>query len=345
MTQLLIFIVLTAVGYGMGYFTGINPTTAVWFDPFTAFALTLGLYNSVVGIDLGAVRDHKLTAAIVVTVAVPVQIIVTGLIMYLIYPQPVSWLIAVAITQIDPLSVDTLLRGKESMSDQAKGLLRIWASFDDPVTVLFGFLILFPIVTGQSASSAGFDGLSLFLYIVLNTVPALVVWLAQRYTSLLRNRWVATAVLVALLALAFFTRSYLLAALLGLILRPLPENFLSRTAVLLYYSILIIVGMGLFAHHADLASGIRLGALLAIVAYFVIQPVSTIVVFNGRVNDVFRIAYAQQNGLTTLLMGTAFQALGIDVLYILLPAIILVNFFNLAINKIYTYKEARGLIW
>lgn len=350
MRQLLIFIGLTVLGYVAGLLTNINPieveiagTNA--FAPFAAFALTIGLYSSVVGIDLSAIVSRRTTAIIVVTVAVPMQILATGAVMYLIYPVGLSFLIAVAITQIDPLSVDTLLQDKESMSDEAKGLLRIWASFDDPVTVLFGFLILLPLITGTSPATTGFDALGIALYIGLNTVPALLVWLLQRYTKILDNTAVALLLLIGLLTLAFFTQSYLLAAILGLILRPLPDNYLTSTTAILYYIIVFVVGMAIFSHNEDLGVGIRLGAILALVEFFIIQPLTALIVFNGTVNDVFRIAFAQQNGLTTLLMGIAFQTLGIDVLYILLPAIVIVNVLNLVVNRIYSWKESRGLLY
>ncbi len=349
MRQLLIFITLTVIGYITGIFTNINPIEVQLggieiFAPFAGLALVIGLYSSVVGIDLNAIANRKLTAVIVVTIAVPLQILATGAVMYLIYPVGVSFLLAVAMTQIDPLSVDTLLEDKESMSPEAKGLLRIWASFDDPVTVLFGFLILLPLITGTSPSTTGFDTLGVILYVALNTLPALAVWLLQKYTPLFSYRLVGLLVLIGLLTLAFFTQSYLLAAILGLILRPLPDNYLHNTTTLLYYTIVFVVGMAIYSHNQDLADGIRIGAILAIVEFFVIQPLTALIVFNGTVNDVFRIAYAQQNGLTTLLMGIAFQTLGVDVLYILLPGIVIVNILNLTVNKIYSWKEARGYI-
>jgi hypothetical protein len=341
MRQLAIFLALTAVGWVAGYFTNINPIEETFFPTFAAFALTLGLYGSVAGIDLEAIRSRRFVAIIVITVAVPLQILVAGGLMYLIYPVGISFLLAVALTQIDPLSVDTLLKDKERMSNEAKGLLRVWASFDDPVTVLFGFLILLPLVTGQTAASAGFGTSELVLYLLLNTIPALLIWLVKRYTAVLDNQIMAIIVLVAVLALAFTTQSYLLAAIVGLLLHPIPNEYLTAVISVFYYFIVFIVGMSIFSYGVDL----RLGFLIAIVEFWVIQPATTLLVFNGKTHDVLRIAFAQQNGLTTLLMGIAFQSLGIPVLHILLPGIVFVNLFNLIVNRIYTYKEQNGLIY
>ena len=341
MRQLASFLALTAVGWVAGYVTNINPIEETFFPTFAAFALTLGLYGSVAGIELEAIRNQRLVALIVVTVAVPLQILAAGGLMYLIYPAGISFLIAVALTQIDPLSVDTLLKDKEKMSDEAKGLLRVWASFDDPITVLFGFLILLPLVTEQTAASAGFDGTALVWYVLLNTVPALLIWLAKKYTAVFDNQPIALIVLVSVLALAFLTQSYLLAAIVGLLLRPIPNDYLTAVISVFYYLIVFIVGMAIFSYGVDL----RLGFLIAVIEFWVIQPATTIFVFNGKTHDVLRIAFAQQNGLTTLLMGIAFQSLGIPVLHILLPGIVFVNIFNLVVNRVYTYKEQNGLIY
>ena len=338
MFQIFLFLVFTILGFAFGGWTNINPIEQDLFPSFAAFALVIGLYGSVVGIDLGAIRNRRRLAIIVISVAVPIQILATGALMWLIHPLAVSWLIAVAMTQIDPLSIDTLLRDKDNMTEEAKGVLRIWASFDDPVTVLFGFLVLFPLVTGQTSGVT----LPLFgLGLLLNLLPALIVYLLQRYTAILKNQVIETIVLVVLLVFAFFTQSYLLAAILGLLLRPIPEHYFSRAIFVLYHWIVFTVGMAIFSFGVDL----RLGFLIAVIEFFVIQPLTSIIVFNGTPSDLLRIAFAQQNGLTTLLMGIAFESLGVHILHILLPAIVIVNLMNLVVNRIYTYKERQGLVY
>ncbi|MEO0595585.1 MAG: hypothetical protein AAF126_05695 [Chloroflexota bacterium] len=341
MTQIFIFIAFVVAGYGAGAITGINPIDLAFFEPFAGAALVIGLYGSVVGIDLTAIQKRRRLAIVVITIAVPLQILATGALMWLIYPLAISWLIAVAMTQIDPLSVDTLLRDKDNMSEESKGILRVWASFDDPVTVLFGFLILLPLVTGEATD---FDVISTSLYVVYNLLPAALIYGLQRYTKLLDNTVIATILLIVVLVFAFFVQGYLLAAIVGLLLRPLPEELFSRAIFVLYHLIVFIVGMALATFGTEIQEGIRLGFIIATIEFFVIQPLTTLIVFNGTPSDLLRISYAQQNGLTTLLMGIAFEALGIHILHILLPAIIIVNLMNLAVNRLYTWKERRGLI-
>jgi hypothetical protein len=367
MIQILAMLVVAILGWAAGLASGINPVDVGGFSAFTSFALVIGLYGSVIGIDLPSIRRRKWLAVIIITVAVPLQILATGALMYLIYPVAISFLLAVAIDQIDPISTATLLQDKQKMSEEAKGILRVWAAFDDPVTVLFGFFILLPLVSGHSLALVGSDAnpLSYLGSLALNLIPVLPLWLAYRYTNWLgkgvwhtplfadqgvpiqgarraplQDRFLALAILAITLLYAFLTQSYLLAAITGLLLRPIPEKYFQRAIQVLYYVIVFIVGMAIAHYGLDL----RLGILLAIAEFFVIQPLSALVMFNGRISDVVRIAYAQQNGLTTLLMGIAFESLGLRVLHILLPAILAVNLFNLGVNKLLSWKEQRGFI-
>lgn len=337
MKQLSLLLVLTLLGFITGRITALNPVETTFFPTLAAFALTIGLYGSVSGIDLAALRTQKRLVIGLITLAVPLQILATGLVMYLMYPAGISFLLAVAIDQIDPLSVNTLLQDKQKMSERAKTLLRVWSAFDDPITVLFGFLVLLPIVTGRS------EGTTISGYLVglaLNLAPAGLLWLIQQKTNWFTSRPVALLSLLATLTFAFLSQSYLLAALTGLLLRPIAKEKFQPITDILYNIILFIVGMATASYGVD----IRLGLLLAIAEFFVIQPFTTLIVFNGTAGDLFRIAFSQQNGLTTLLIGIAFQSLGLNVLPILLPAIIAINTFNLVINRIYSWKEDQGMI-
>ncbi|MBI5959805.1 MAG: cation:proton antiporter [Chloroflexi bacterium] len=337
MREIVVFMLLTGAGYIAGQSSDFNPVEAGAFEHFAALALVLGLYSSVSSIDLLAVRAHRWLAVTVITLAVPLQILATGALMYLIYPEPISFLAAVAITQIDPLSVDTLLKDKASMSEQAKGILRIWASFDDPVTVIFGFLVLLPLVSDNAGEVTP---ALMLLGLIANLGPGALLWWISVKTRLLHRANFRLVILAALLIFSLVTRAYLLAAIVGLLLRPTSPKTLNRVVEAFYYVIVFVVGMAISSYGLDL----RLGFLLAVTEFFVIQPVTTIIVFSGTPADLLRIAFAQQNGLTTLLMGLAFEALDVHVLPILLPAIIAVNLMNLAVNKIYSYKERAGLI-
>ena len=376
MRQLFTFIVITLLGVYVGTTViEFNPLEQSWFSPFASAALVIGLYGAVVGIDLQAIRKRWVLATVIVTIGVPLQIIATGALVYLFYPIAISWLLAVAIDQIDPISVDTLLGDKDKMSDEAKGLLRVWASFDDPVTVLFGFLVIVPFVSGVNSGTS----LQAFIFgFVLNVFAGLIVALL----AFVLRRWgsrqysiFGTLLLTISLVLAFIWEAYLFAAICGLVLRPLAGvsilkpfiNFLSRTNksdeqirkelkneqsdsdnqkdqesyifneinTILFYFITFIVGITL----ANIGVDLRFGLVVAVIEFFVIQPLSAMFLLRELSRDMGRIAFAQQNGLTTLLMGLAFESMGFSVLGILIPAIIFINTFNLIVNRIFTSVE------
>jgi NhaP-type Na+/H+ or K+/H+ antiporter len=328
MKNLTIFVLLTLLGFFLGKIFEVNPIAFEHFNIGASIALAFGLYTAVSGIDLSSLGKYKRTAIFIITAGVPIQIFATAAIMYMIYPSPLSILVAVSIDQIDPLSVSTLLNNKLGMSKSAKSLLNIWASFDDPVTVLFGFALLLPLVTKASFSSLE----DIFVGIVINVLPAITIYFIYG-KGLLKSKYIQLALLLLAFIFTVTTQSFLLIALLGLFIKPFTTHTLRKYTTMIYYVISILVGMSLPFYGVDL----RLGFILAIIEFFIVQPISAIIMVKGTANDILRLAFAQQNGLTTLLMGLTFQVLGFNVLPILLPAIVFINFFNLLVNGIYSH--------
>lgn len=332
MRDLVKFIGLTIIGLALGFATGFNPLQHPQFSLFASIALTFGLYTAVAGIDLPALGRYKNTAIFIITAGVPLQIALIAGFMWLIYPHPVSILVAVAIDQIDPLSVSTLLNNKLGMSKEAKALLRVWASFDDPVTVLVGFAFLVPAITGVISGSMS----SYLVSLLLNIVPAIVLYWFSKQKFFTRP--VSFVLLGLVFAFTVWQQTYLLAALCGLFIRPLKNNLMEKVTEYLYYVVIVVVGAAVVDYGVDL----RLGALLALGEFFIVQPLSALLLVKGTTNDIFRLAFAQQNGLTTILMGLVFQVMGFNVLPILLPAILIINTLNLSINALYSWKESHG---
>ncbi len=362
---LIVFICVTVFGIILGSLLDIDPINQPSFPMFASVALVIGLYGSVVGIDLVALKPNWKRAVLIVTLAVPIQIIATGMLTYLVFPISISWLVAVAIDQIDPLSVETLIHNKKRMSESAKSLLRVWASFDDPVTVIFGFLVLLPLVAG---TNLGLEFATYMKGLAANLFPAVLLLLLMRFLKSgkidysvsehissqklnpvlrkanNRQRVIYYPIIVVVLVYAFVTGSYLFAAIAGLLVRPLEpdQKLLSSVIAILYYIVVLIVGMSLYTSGIDIAFGL----VLAFIEFFIVQPLSALVFFRGKRLDVIRIAFAQQNGLTTLLMGLAFQAAGFNVLPILIPAIVCINLMNLLVNMgISWLEEDNRLPW
>lgn len=337
MKYIFYFSTVVTLGLILGVFTGIDPIKLPVFEPFSSIALILALYVSVSSINLHYLGKYKRTAIWITTLGVPVQILVTGLIMYAIFPHPVSFLLAAAIDQIDPLSVSALIKDKIGMSIPAKNLLRIWSSFDDPVTVLVGFTLFVPLFTAINTTNF------LVVYLVnllLNITMAGLFFLFYKNFFEKASRHIQIFVLLLSFIFAFFTNGFLFIALIGLFLRPIPSENYVRLIDFLYFGVLLLVGMSTVNAGIDL----RLGLILALISFFIVQPLSAIIMVNGNTNDIFRLAFAQQNGITTILMGLSFQALGFNVIPILLPAILIINLLNLFVNNYYTWKQKKGYL-
>ena len=95
MKHLLLFILLTLAGVSAGFITGFDPLAQDRFNLFATVALAIGLYVGVAGIDLAALGRYRNTALFITTLGVPLQIFATAALMWLIWPNPISILVAV----------------------------------------------------------------------------------------------------------------------------------------------------------------------------------------------------------------------------------------------------------
>src|ERR1041385_3049928 len=102
---------------------------------FITALLGFGLYASTSGIVITEFRRQLRTVVIAVTLGVLAKVALIFGVLFFVFREPNHLILAVAVAQIDPLSV-AAMRAKSRMSDSAKALLSAWASFDDPITVL-----------------------------------------------------------------------------------------------------------------------------------------------------------------------------------------------------------------
>ena len=223
------------------------------------------------------------------------------------------------------------------MSKTAQSVLRIWASFDDPMTVLIGFLVLLPLISGIQG---GETFKNYIIGLLINILPAILVIIIKKIQKNPLLRAIEAITNLCMLALAYFLQGFLLAALTGLILRPYDEKKLSKIVRILFFIVVLLIGVDI----AYTGINLRLGLLLAIVAFFLVQPIFALVFTKGTITDLINLMFAQQNGLTTLLMGLGFEAQGYHVLNTLLPAIIIINLMHILINSLYSWKVEKKLI-
>src|SRR5690242_18010760 len=77
--------------------------------------LAIGLYGSTRDIDLGELRNNRRTVLLALTLGVLAKVVFIATVMLVLYPEPASLVVGVAVAQIDPLAVASA-QGRRRMS-------------------------------------------------------------------------------------------------------------------------------------------------------------------------------------------------------------------------------------
>jgi hypothetical protein len=291
--------------------------------------LLVGLYGSTYSIDLTELRKKWGTVVRAVTVGVILKIICIGWLFYLLTLNPLSFLIAVAVAQIDPLSVARLLNQEESvLSAEARAILGAWASFDDPMTVLAALYIasLIPPTSAPEIGLGWNTGLSVyFLGLSSNLAFALIVYLLHRLTRNLEQ--VEVVLLFGSFAIAVVFQLALGFAMLGLFLRPRLGRLLPFLVNLCLCVSLFVLGM-LAARGIDIGQGIHLAMSATLAQAFV----GVLLTWSLRRRDRLRLALSQQNGITAIILALLFEQNYPGVVAIVAPAIFFINIGHVVLN-------------
>jgi hypothetical protein len=303
--------------------------------------LAVGLYGSTYAIDLGALRTDRWRVLLAVTIGVLFKAVLIGAALYAVSRQPVAFVLGIAVAQIDPLAVASIM-GNDRLSPRAKAILASWASFDDPVTV-----ILSVYATTFAAGALGLDApraqfaaasdqaLSYVLVIGLNLGFAAVVavgWRVLRRWPVLAAGW-----LVGLGAVAIWQFLALGVAIAGLVVRPAGIGAaLERTT---RWALLIAAGLlgALLAHGIDPVLGAVLG-----VAAFGAQIVAGVLLTGGLpAADRAHLALAQQNGITAIILALRIEIQYPGAVAVIGPAIVVVNVVHALANRILDADRRR----
>jgi len=321
----LLLLVLGSWGLGELFGThGIERATAYRYG--TALLLGVGLFASTAGIDRREAAVHKRLIVGAVTAGVLVKAALIGTVLYLATRDPVFFVLAVAVAQIDPLSVASIL-GNDRMSPRAKTILASWASFDDPVTVLLA-VYLTAVLSGNEGTGAAFvtGAASYAVDLALNLALAGAAWLAWRT---LRRQPVVLVIILALLAgVAVWQFLMLGVAIAGLFVRPgwLPRVLVpaTNTALLLAGALLGL----LLVNGVDPWSGLALGVLA-----FVAQILAAALLTRGLPRiDRTHLAFAQQNGITAIILALRLEADFVGSVAVIAPAILVTNIVHFGAN-------------
>jgi NhaP-type Na+/H+ or K+/H+ antiporter len=356
--QLLKLVIFILIGLGIASVANIhNLEDASWYLLVVASLLALGLYASTHGIDLKEARKHLRIIVSAVTVGVVLKATIIGGSLALLFHDPFFLILGIAVAQIDPLSVASLMKGSR-MSTKAKTILASWASFDDPVTVilsLYAPLIVMQFtgielgsITGDSNTSANLVsyikelGLNLGL-----AAQAFLLYTVVRYYAREISAWLAAGVslaVYAVLAVAFSVSvlyfMMLGIALIGLFLRPKKvDKFIDHVITWALRAAAVLLGL-LLVSGINLWSGLALG----VAAYCAQIVVGFLLTSKLPSKDRWHIAFAQQNGITAIILALLFEPIHPGTVAIVAPAIITINALHWAINRLldkYVLQESR----
>ncbi|POX44049.1 hypothetical protein C3489_37135, partial [Streptomyces sp. Ru71] len=290
---------------------------------FTAgLLLAVGLYGSTYAIDVKALRADLTGVLVAVTLGVVLKAALIAGTMLLFFRRPESLVLGMAVAQIDPLSVAALDR-EGRMSERARSLLKAWASFDDPMTVLLTLYLAGYAYTAAgnpgapevAAGGAGgyLTGLGLNAALLAGAV---VVWCAGRWAAgrlpdtkgVRRARGTgAVLLLVALLVLAAAQQLMLAVALAGLVVRSqVVGRAVERAVGGAFLAAFLALGL-LLARGVNWAQGIVLGAAAFGAQALVALLVLPLFVRGLPRRDRIALGLAQQNGITAVLIALTLE--------------------------------------
>jgi NhaP-type Na+/H+ or K+/H+ antiporter len=316
-----------------------------WYLLTVATLLAIGLYSSTYGIAIKDAKKHVRLIVKAITVGVLLKALIIGTLMSVLLKNPFGFVLGIIVAQIDPLATAALMKNNR-ISRRAQSILRAWSSFDDPITVILSLYI--PVVVaaltggqwrviGGTMQEAGLAGYLLETGINLLFAGAIfVLWRLMKRHSKATNYVVVTLValgmyglLVGSLSIAVYYFWMLGIAVLGLFMRPPIEKAinhflhwaLSLAAVLL--GILLING-------ANIWKGVALG----LASYSAQVIVGLLLTRRLRRQDRLHIAFAQQNGITAIILALLFESYYPGTVAIVGPAIIVVNTTHALANKL-----------
>jgi NhaP-type Na+/H+ or K+/H+ antiporter len=328
--QLLLFVL---IGLGLAWATSVDVEAVAhsgYYKLGAHLLLAIGLYGATYGIDLRQARHDKRVISTAVTVGVVLKALLIGGILALAWQDPLFLILGVAVAQIDPLSVAALM-GDERMSPRARTVLAAWSSFDDPFTVVLSIYAAAVAVNTFGIGDVpptGSDPLLLYATdLGGNLALAGAAWLVWR---LIGDRpWLRYLALAGFFATSVTTGWMLAIAIIGLFARPAALDALipglTRWAL---YAASVALGV-LLIDGIQIWQGISLG-----IAAFAAQIFAAGLLTGGMLRaDRWHLAFAQQNGITAIILALTLQIQFDGVVAVVAPAIITANLIHAVANR------------
>lgn len=320
-----------------------------WYLLTVAALLAAGLYSSTFGISIKEARTHLKLILKAVTVGVMLKALIIGAGMALVLHSAYGFILGIIVAQIDPLSTTALMKGRR-MSKRAKTILAAWSSFDDPMTVIMSLYmpILIATVTGTqwqpirgTMQDTGLGGYFIETGInILFAAGIFILWRLMKRHSKATNYVVVAMLAIGMygllagaLSIAVYYFWMLGVALLGLFMRPPIENELSHVVQWALNIAAILLGI-LLIDGANLLPGLALGFF----AYGSQIIVGLLLTHKLPYKDRLHIAFAQQNGITAIILALLFETYYPGTIALVAPAIVAINLMHAASNTVLDIK-------
>jgi len=307
-------------GFLVGYFFDIPDIKNSSYITFISdFALAVGLYGSVYGIDVNTLKKNMEVVFLAITIGVILKIALIGGILWLYMDSPVAFLLAAIIAQIDPLSISALEKSKY-LSKDGETILRAWSSFDDPITIIISlWLAMFIYVHGDSDFNITISTAATTFY--YNLFMAVVIYFLWRFLRPLNKIVTCISLLIISFFLAIYFELFLGLAVIALFVRP---PLYDKENIIIFITLLIvslILGL-LISNGINLIVGLILGILTiisqAVVSFFLTEKMS----FNDKV----KLSFAHQSGITAISLSLYFIQYDSLLIQSISVAIITINF-------------------
>jgi NhaP-type Na+/H+ or K+/H+ antiporter len=320
-------LLVALLGLGLASLVDISDLPAQpWYESLTYALLAIGLYGSVHGIHRAELREHREIVLRAVTIGVLLKMLIIGGLFYLFTGKLTAFLLGLAVAQIDPLAVANLVQGHDhKLSERAQTILGAWSSFDDPMTVLLSIYALYLFLPHNANVNLLELSLPFALGLGQNLLFAGLVFVLSRKVK--SHPPAQLLLLLASFGFAIAFQWMLGIALIGLFLRPeirkLPQIISGA-----FYISLLLLGF-LLINGISWLSGLILG-LGAILAQIIVGFLLT----HGlpRAERLY-LAFAQQNGITAMILALLFEKNLPGTVGIVAPAILFINLGYYLTNK------------
>lgn len=328
MRRLVLLVVAVGAGWAGARAFGLDAVTSSgWYFTVASALLAIGLYSSTYGICAHEVRHHMRIVVLAVTVGVLAKAALIAVVLWVFFRDPAYLVLAIAVAQIDPLSTAAAAAGSR-LSERAKSVLAAWASFDDPITMLLTVYLsaLALRVMGDPSSGALARG-GLFSFganVIANLVFAAVVvllwWVWSRISSGAVRTAGQIAVVVAALAVGVWQFLMLGVAIVGLVARPRISGWIDRITRAAFVAAAVALGFLLVGGLSPVP-----GLVLGLAAFFAQVVVGLILTGGLTRKDRTYIAFAQQNGITAIVLVLLLEPEFPGTAAVVAPAILVIN--------------------